>query len=235
MELLSQMVIDPDMERRYISKTDFDGGEWLELLEDEGIEVLLVERFEDLDSLAPKETPNIAVLDMAVLAPSDMRECVEKCSDLKLPAIALVPKNMVSDIDIRLGLDDFVTSPPNTDEFVTRVKQVLWRTRTEQGDDIIRVGDLIINPSSYEVALRGKRVNLRFKEYELLRLLATNPGRVYTRDALLSTIWGYDYFGGTRTVDVHIRRLRSKIEDSEHPYIETIWNVGYRFRNVTDD
>ena len=98
---------------------------------------------------------------------------------------------------------------------------------------MIRAGSLVINPSTYEVSLRGKRVNLRFKEYELLRLLATNPGRVYSREALLSSIWGYDYFGGTRTVDVHIRRLRSKIEDAEHPYIETIWNVGYRFRDFT--
>ena len=75
--------------------------------------------------------------------------------------------------------------------------------------------------------------SLRFKEYELLRLLATNPGRVYSREALLSSIWRCDYFGGARAVDVHIRRLRSKIEDAEHPYIETIWNVGCRFRGFT--
>ena len=116
---------------------------------------------------------------------------------------------------------------------VTRVKLTLHRNRHEDGDEVIRAGSLVINPSTYEVSLRGKRVNLRFKEYELLRLLATNPGRVYSREALLSSIWGYDYFGGTRTVDVHIRRLRSKIEDAEHPYIETIWNVGYRFRDFS--
>ena len=71
-------------------------------------------------------------------------------------------------------------------------------------------------------------MSLRFKEYKLLRLLASNPGRVYTREALRSQIWGYEYFGGTRTVDVHIRRLRSKIEDADNSFIETIWNVGYR-------
>ena len=83
--------------------------------------------------------------------------------------------------------------------------------------------------------IKGNRVNLRFKEYELLLLLASNPGRVYDRASLLNQIWGYDYFGGTRTVDVHIRRLRSKIEvlpDTE--YIETIWNVGYRFTEKTE-
>jgi len=221
------------LEPVHISKTEFEGSDWQELLEEEGIEAILVERLEELDSLTPEEAPNIAVLDMAVLTASDMQECVERCSSLKLPTIALVPQNLVSALNIRLELDDFVSSPPNSEELVTRVKQVLWRTRSEQSDDIIRVGDLLINPSSYEVVLRGRRVNLRYKEYELLRLLATNPGRVYTRDALLSTIWGYDYFGGTRTVDVHIRRLRSKIEDAEHPYIETIWNVGYRFRDVS--
>jgi DNA-binding response OmpR family regulator len=92
------------------------------------------------------------------------------------------------------------------------------------------VGDLQIDTSSYEVTIRGSRIGLRFKEYELLKLLAENPGRVFSRDALLNQIWGYEYFGGTRTVDVHIRRLRSKMEDAEHNFIETIWNVGYRFR-----
>jgi len=219
------------MERAQTLKTNNEGSDWQELLEDEGIEVVLVKRTEDLDSIASVGAPNIAVLDLAALSLADARDCVEKCSHLKLPAIALVPAPRLANLDIRIELDDFVSSPPDADELLIRVKRILWRTRREQGDDIIRAGELIINPSTYEVVLRGRHVNLRYKEYELLRLLATNPGRVYTRDALLSTIWGYDYFGGTRTVDVHIRRLRSKIEDPDHPYIETIWNVGYRFRD----
>ena len=81
----------------------------------------------------------------------------------------------------------------------------------------------------YDVAVSGRRVSLTYKEFQLLALLASNPGRVYTREALLSQVWGYDYLGGTRTVDVHIRRLRSKIEGPGRSYIETIWNVGYRF------
>ena len=83
----------------------------------------------------------------------------------------------------------------------------------------------------YEVSSRGKRVLLTFKEYQLLVLLVTNPGKVYTREELLMDVWAYDYFGGTRTVDVHIRRLRSKIEDADHSFIETVRNVGYRFRS----
>ena len=82
----------------------------------------------------------------------------------------------------------------------------------------------------YDVMMAGRRVPLTYKEFQLLVLLASNPGRVYTREALLSQVWGYDYLGGTRTVDVHIRRVRSKIEDPDHTFVETIWNVGYRFK-----
>lgn len=207
--------------------------EWLEALDDEGIEALLVERATDTDSLDASELPHIALLDLEAISNASGKSFIERCDSLKLPVIALISPDMLPDFDLRLGVSDFVVSPPDTEELVTRVKLTLHRNRHEEGDDVIRAGSLVINPSTYEVSLRGKRVNLRFKEYELLRLLATNPGRVYSREALLSSIWGYDYFGGTRTVDVHIRRLRSKIEDAEHPYIETIWNVGYRFRDFS--
>ena len=93
----------------------------------------------------------------------------------------------------------------------------------------MKVGDLQIDLDRYEVSLEGKRVLLTYKEYQMLVLLASNPGKVYSRENLLSQVWGYDYFGGTRTVDVHVRRLRSKIENANHSFIETIWNVGYRF------
>ena len=207
--------------------------EWLEALDDEGIEALLVKRTTDTDSLDASELPHIAFLDIETISNTAVKAFIERCDSLKLPVIALISPDMLPDFDLSLGVNDFVVSPPDTDELVTRVKLTLHRNRHVEGDDVIRAGSLVINPSTYEVSLRGKRVNLRFKEYELLRLLATNPGRVYSREALLSNIWGYDYFGGTRTVDVHIRRLRSKIEDAEHPYIETIWNVGYRFRDFS--
>ena len=205
--------------------------EWMEALDDEGIDILLVEHTADMDSLDAAALPHLALMNLSTLSDSSTKSFIERCESLKLPVIALVSPEMLLDFDLQLGVDDFVVSPPDTDEVITRVKLTLHRNRNEDADDVIRAGSLVINPSTYEVSLRGKRVNLRFKEYELLRLLATNPGRVYSREALLSSIWGYDYFGGTRTVDVHIRRLRSKIEDAEHPYIETIWNVGYRFRD----
>ena len=207
--------------------------EWLDALDDEGIDILLVERPADMDSLDSSALPHLALMDISTLSGSSAKSFIERCESLKLPVIALVSPDMLLDFDLQLGVNDFVVSPPDTDEMVTRVKLTLHRNRNDDDDDVIRAGSLVINPSTYEVSLRGKRVNLRFKEYELLRLLATNPGRVYSREALLSSIWGYDYFGGTRTVDVHIRRLRSKIEDADHPYIETIWNVGYRFRDFS--
>jgi DNA-binding response OmpR family regulator len=98
-----------------------------------------------------------------------------------------------------------------------------------ESPNVIRAGDLVIDSDRYDVYLAGRPVLLTFKEYELLKLLAANPGRVYSREALLEQVWGYRYFGGTRTVDVHVRRLRSKIDDATHNLIETVWNVGYRF------
>lgn len=222
------------MNRARISDEGSSGREWLDLLDEEGIECILVSRESDIDAMPSDSLPQVVVLDLTTLSRSDAKRCAERFSQLKLPTIALVSEGQVSDIDLTLGFEDFIIAPPSPTEALARVKQVLWRTRSDDDENIVRVGDLVINPSTYEVTLRGRRVNLRFKEYELLRLLVTNPGRVYTRNALLSSIWGYDYFGGTRTVDVHIRRLRSKIEDSDHSYIETIWNVGYRFRDSAD-
>ncbi len=207
--------------------------EWMDALDDEGVDVLLVERAADMDALDAAALPHIAFLNLTTLSVDVAKSFIERCDSLKLPVIALISQDMLLDLDLDLGMSDFVVSPPDRDEVTARVKLILYRNRNQEEDGVIRAGSLVINPSTYEVLLQGKRVNLRFKEYELLRLLATNPGRVYSREALLSSIWGYDYFGGTRTVDVHIRRLRSKIEDADHPYIETIWNVGYRFRDFS--
>ena len=123
-------------------------------------------------------------------------------------------------------------APPRADELVARARRALGSSGAADDPDTIRAGDLVINTATYEVSVDGRRVSLRFKEYELLLLMAANPGRVYSREVLLNQIWGYEYIGGTRTVDVHIRRLRSKIEDAGHRFIETVWQVGYRFRDI---
>ena len=128
----------------------------------------------------------------------------------------------------RTGIDDFCTLTASSAELITRIRR-LMKTNPETGD-IIRRGDLSIDIETCEVSLGGQLIELTFKEYELLKFLATNPGRVHSRDVLLDRVWGYDYYGGDRTVDVHIRRLRSKIEDFNHTFIDTVRNVGYRFR-----
>ena len=184
------------------------------------------------DNSDGSSSDQLALVDTSHLTSSEVKGCVVACSEAGIPVIVLVPRSRIADLDPSLPITDFISSPPDPDELVIRAKFAL---REDEADDsvdegeFVRIGDLVINTSSYEVTLSGERIGLRFKEYELLRLLAENPGRVFTRDALLNQVWGYEYFGGTRTVDVHIRRLRSKIEDSDHSYIETIWNVGYRF------
>jgi DNA-binding response OmpR family regulator len=144
----------------------------------------------------------------------------------ELPVIALVS---IDKLDSLKGLaDDFVVKPYNTKELVTRIKHLIKKD-TDSSTAQIRTAGITIDPDKYEVYVEGKLVSLTFKEYELLKFLAGHPGRVFTRDTLLNQVWSQDYFGGDRTVDVHIRRLRSKIEDPSHIYIETVRNIGYRF------
>jgi two-component system alkaline phosphatase synthesis response regulator PhoP len=113
---------------------------------------------------------------------------------------------------------------------VLRIKRLLNKRNGNQDDgELIRFDGLIIDLAKCEVTVDSRVVALTFREYELLKFLASNKGRVYTRDALLNKVWGYDYYGGDRTVDVHIRRLRSKIDDAKHTFIETVRNIGYRF------
>ena len=152
--------------------------------------------------------------------------CRNVQKEKELPVIGLVPPDKLDSLE---GLvDDFVVKPYNTKELAIRIKHLVRRdsdTSTEQ----IRTAGITIDPEKYEVYVNGRLVSLTFKEYELLKFLASHPGRVFTRDALLNQVWSQDYFGGDRTVDVHIRRLRSKIEDPSHIYIETVRNIGYRF------
>ncbi|MDE2838512.1 MAG: response regulator transcription factor [Chloroflexota bacterium] len=146
------------------------------------------------------------------------------------PVIAVLSRSHLEAPDLSIAADDFIIAPWEAGELALRINKLLERKAPADDPGVIRVGDLVINPSRYDVFLAGRPVVLAFKEYELLKLMAANPGRVYSRETLLEQVWGYQYFGGTRTVDVHIRRLRSKIEDASHTFIDTVWNVGYRFR-----
>ncbi|MCL0073460.1 response regulator transcription factor [Dehalococcoidia bacterium] len=147
-----------------------------------------------------------------------------------LPIIALVRKERLDGFDDNLAIDDFVITPCDVTELALRIKRLLHRISDTHSGEVIRCGELVMDLGRCEVAINGKLVALTFREYELLKFLASNRGRVFTREALLNKVWGYEYYGGDRTVDVHIRRLRSKIEDSSHSFVETVRNIGYRFR-----
>ena len=174
--------------------------------------------------------PQAVLLDLGSLDPIQSRPLIGHCRELKLPVLAVVPKDRVCDYDATLNPDEFILCPFLQEELVARIEQAIYRVNGPSGNQVLKIGQLVIDLEKYEVMMTGRRVSLTYKEFQLLVLLASSPGRVYSREMLLSQIWGYEYFGGTRTVDVHVRRLRSKIEDPDNSFIETIWNVGYRFK-----
>jgi two-component system alkaline phosphatase synthesis response regulator PhoP len=147
----------------------------------------------------------------------------------RLPLIALVAAENLDSLDNLHGIDDFIVYPGNNTELLLRIRRLLREILEEASDELIKCDGLTIDLVTCEVTVDGIKTDLTYKEFELLKLMAGHRGRVFTREALLDKIWGYDYYGGDRTVDVHMRRLRSKIEDANHTYIETVRNIGYRF------
>lgn len=170
--------------------------------------------------------PDLFLIEVGSI-PESERLCRYLREEKKLPVLAIT--SMETALNLDGTIDDFVLNPVNTDEVVTRAKRLLNKKRKTASPEQITTGDLVIDTVKYEVYISDRPISLTFREYELLKFLATNPGHVFTRDALLNGVWGEDFFGGDRTVDVHIRRLRGKIEDEAHTYIETVRNIGYRF------
>jgi two-component system alkaline phosphatase synthesis response regulator PhoP len=145
--------------------------------------------------------------------------------------IAIADPHDLGSVGPGVKVDDFVVAPVDEQELRQRLSRIVWdRTGVGEGS-VIQHGSLIIDLERYKVTVGDDVVDLTYKEYELLRFLASNPGKPFTREALLNQVWGYDYYGGSRTVDVHVRRIRSKIERREL-FIETVRNVGYRFVDV---
>ena len=162
---------------------------------------------------------------------SERRELARKMKqDMNIPLLALMSREKLTGLDSDRSIDDFVVKPWEVTEMIARIKRILRQKGSIESEDVIRCGDLVIDSTKCEVSLCDRPIILTFKEYQLLKFLATNKGKVFTRDVLLDKVWGWDYYGGDRTVDVHIRRLRGKIEDSTHTFIETIRNVGYKLR-----
>ena len=144
------------------------------------------------------------------------------------PIIVVVDQDAVGRFRFESGADDFLLSEATTGEISARLALAIRRAGHGEEATVIKVGDLTVNPDNYQVYVRCRPLDLTYKEFELLKFLAQRPGRVCNRDLLLREVWGYDYFGGTRTVDVHIRRLRAKLGAEHEALIETIRNVGYR-------
>jgi DNA-binding response OmpR family regulator len=177
-----------------------------------------------------RETPELIILEMnGQVSQTLLNELISSARiRRKSPIMAIMTLESLNQSGGHSGADDFIIRPYDERELVARARRLLQKTVRD--DEILRRGDLIIDLANCEVRVEGRIVELTFKEYELLKFLAQDQGRVFTRETLLNKVWGYDYFGGDRTVDVHVRRLRSKIELSGQTFIETVRNIGYRFK-----
>lgn len=205
-------------------------------LETNGFAVLTADNGIDALKIARKELPQLILLDIMLPGKNGNEVCKEIRKDstiANMPVIMITAKGDEVDriLGLELGADDYITKPFSVRELVARVKAVLRRTITENVDNVFSFGNTTIYFLKHEVLKDNKKVDLTLKEFELLQILVKNGGRVLTRDFLLDKIWGYEYIGETRTVDVHIRHLRKKIEDDDKnpKYIETIRGIGYRF------
>jgi len=179
----------------------------------------------------PRQEADIVVIDLlAAGEDATARAHLEAVGGDGVPVIVLADHDQIDAFDPIRDADDFARRTGPTEELVARVRRALWKKHRVDSRNVLKVGDLVMDVANYTVQVGGRTVELTYKEYGLLRFLATNRDRVYTRETLLNKVWGYDFYGGARTVDVHIRRLRSKIEDRHHTFIETVRNVGYRFR-----
>lgn len=211
-------------------------------LKKEGFEVFCAYDGNEALSMVEEIQPDIILLDIMLPLTDGMEVCREVRKKYDMPIIMLTAKDSEIDkvLGLELGADDYVTKPFSTRELIARVKANLRRHQsltapaaTEEDSNEIEIGSLVIHPDAYIVSKRGETIELTHREFELLHYLAKHIGQVMTREHLLQTVWGYDYFGDVRTVDVTVRRLREKIEDSpSHPtWIVTRRGVGYYLRN----
>jgi DNA-binding response OmpR family regulator len=198
---------------------------------DLGLLGLSAETF-SFQSGASEERPDL----VCVFAGDDAPNALQFCQVLgkeetmsRVPLLALVRIEQLRELFLREGVfDDFLVVPYQLAELDARLRHLLWMAKQGEQSDFLNLGPLVINFATYQVHVENEPIDLTYMEYELLKFLATHRGRVFTRQTLLSRVWGYDYFGGTRTVDVHVRRLRSKLGEHAN-VIQTVRNVGYKF------
>ena len=203
-------------------------------LKNEGFETCTAYDGEKALELFRSEAPSIVILDVMMPKMDGLQVCREIRRISNIPIIMLTAKGETFDkvLGLELGADDYITKPFDIKELVARVKAVLRRSEAKdnEAEKEVVFPKLTINLSNYELKLDGEYINLPAKELELLYFLASHPNRVFTREQLLEEVWGFDYPGDTRTVDVHIKRLREKLKNVEANWkIDSVWSVGYRF------
>ncbi|MBO7096139.1 MAG: response regulator transcription factor [Lachnospiraceae bacterium] len=233
-----------DKQRILIVDDDNNIAELISLyLVKECYDTLIVNDGESALEKIPEFRPDLMLLDIMLPGIDGYEVCRQVRANSDLPIIMLSAKGETFDkvLGLQLGADDYIEKPFDSKEMVARVKAVLRRTVsktapipevTGDGIDAVSYPDLLINLTNYSVTYKGRTIDMPPKELELLYFLASSPNRVFTREQLLDRIWGYEYSGDTRTVDVHIKRIREKIGDNESWRISTIWGKGYKFETL---
>ena len=231
-----------EKQRILIVDDDYNIAELISLyLTKECFETKIVGDGEEALRVFPEFQPNLILLDLMLPGIDGYQVCRELRSTYQVPIIMLSAKGEIFDkvLGLELGADDYMIKPFDSKELVARVKAVLRRYQlpvqmpassvTEQHGNFVEYPDLIVNLTNYSVIYNGHSIELPPKELELLYFLASSPNQVFTREQLLDHIWGYEYIGDTRTVDVHIKRLREKIKGNDKWALTTVWGIGYKF------
>lgn len=231
-----------EKQRILIVDDDYNIAELISLyLTKECFETKIVGDGEEALRVFPEFQPNLILLDLMLPGIDGYQVCRELRSTSQVPIIMLSAKGEIFDkvLGLELGADDYMIKPFDSKELVARVKAVLRRYQlpaqmpassvTEQHGNFVEYPNLIVNLTNYSVIYNGHSIELPPKELELLYFLASSPNQVFTREQLLDHIWGYEYIGDTRTVDVHIKRLREKIKGNDKWALTTVWGIGYKF------
>lgn len=203
-------------------------------IEKDGFDVVLAHDGKRAVEINDLETPDLILLDIMLPELDGWQVCREIRKKSKVPIIMLTAKGEVFDkvLGLELGADDYVVKPFETKEVIARIKAVLRRSGKEEGIEAkeVKFDKLSINLTNYELKVDGIQIDTPPKEIQLIYHLASNPNRVFTRDQLLDEVWGFDYYGDSRTVDVHVKRLREKLEGISKKWeLKTVWGVGYKF------
>jgi DNA-binding response OmpR family regulator len=206
--------------------------EWARPLRDAGYDLLSVSGA--AAAASAERSGNLSWIGAVICATDDMTEAMSLCRHLRrreepVPLLLIVARHEVAELKLRNDLfDDFCVAPLHPGELPARVEHLFWRTGQPVDQEVIEHGPLVLNLETYQAGIGGRALDLTYMEYQLLRFLATHPGKVFTRETLLNRVWGYEYYGGARTVDVHVRRLRAKLGEEHAHLIQTVRSVGYR-------